>query len=109
LENGFVYKYPQFNNKKYPELDLWKMSKEYREQIINERIPDSIECIGITKLIPRDKDGFENTVKNKVNDGVMGSTSVSNVGKFQKLSSDSKRNSFVNKWKINDLIFYSVS
>ncbi|CAG8584282.1 10096_t:CDS:1 [Funneliformis caledonium] len=108
-ENAHVYKYPRpKNDDKYPELDFWKMSAECREQIIKKGIPDSIERIGITKLIPKGKNAFENTLMKKVNDDIMGrefSISVSNLGKFQKVSSGSKRNSFVNKWKTYDLIF----
>jgi hypothetical protein len=115
-ESILTYKYPKPNNtttdndkNNYPELDFWKMSREFKGQL-NEDIPNAIEHLGMTNLLPKDRKGFENLLKKDMNGEFMGrkfSFMVSNIGKFSKISSSNfeGNNNSSNEWKIDDLIF----
>ncbi|RIA82635.1 alcohol acetyltransferase [Glomus cerebriforme] len=113
-----IYKYPKPNNTSdndkdsYPELDFWKMSREFREQLINRGISDSIEYLGITKLILNDRKKFENMLHKKIDGEIMGrenSVMISNIGKFPKILSNLEGNISDNEWTIDDMIFSQSS
>ncbi|CAG8502908.1 9298_t:CDS:1 [Funneliformis caledonium] len=106
--NESIYKYPTVKNN-YPQMDFWKMSKEFRSDLINNGVPHSINFLGNLKLLPNESQKYKNVLINKANDGIMGrdcSMMVSNIGKFSELTSE---NPIDNEWKVNDLIFCQSS
>jgi len=118
--NETICKYPISNittdsaKTNYPQLDFWKMSKEFRSDLISNGILNSINFLGILKLLPNQSQNYRNVLKKRANNDIMGrdcSIMVSNIGKFSEISPSDLEvvNPSVKEWKVNDLIFSQSS
>ncbi|CAI2167597.1 1830_t:CDS:1 [Funneliformis geosporum] len=107
-----IYKYPISkitDDNNYPQLDFWKMCKEFRSDLINNGIPHAINFLGNLNLLPNESQKYKDVLRNKADDRIMGrdcSMMVSSIGKFSELTSG---NPSANEWKVNDLIFCQSS